>query len=72
MIRGTVHRIFNATSDWQSFDVAPKKTQEIWIENQNPTVWPSSIVNKTLNKQVTKEQVTATPPPKKTNKILKS
>ena len=29
VIPGTVHRIFNATSDWQSFDVALKKNQEI-------------------------------------------
>ena len=29
VIQGTVHRIFNATSDWQSFDVALKKNQEI-------------------------------------------
>ena len=36
-IQGTVHRIFNATSDWQSFDVALKKNQEIWTQNQYPT-----------------------------------
>ena len=57
-----MHRIFNATSDWQSFDVALKKNQEIWTENQNPTEWSSSIINETLDKIVTKEKVTAKPP----------
>ena len=42
VIQGTVHRIFNATNDWQSFDVALKKNQEIWTENQYPTEWSSS------------------------------
>ena len=32
VIQGTVHMIFNATSDWQSIDVAHKKNQEIWTE----------------------------------------
>ena len=62
VIQGTVHRIFNATSDWQSFDVALKKNQEIWTENQYPTEWSSSIVNETLDKIVTKEKVTLNPP----------
>ena len=34
LIQETVHRIFNVTNDWQSFDVALKKHQEIWTENQ--------------------------------------
>ena len=62
MIQGTVHSIFNATSDWQSFDVALKKNQEIWTENQYPTKWSSSIVNETLDKIVTKKTVKAKPP----------
>ena len=61
MIQGTVHRIFIATSDWQSFDVALKKNQEIWIENQNPMKWSSSIVNETLDKIVKTKKVTAKP-----------
>ena len=61
MIQGTVHRTFNATSDWQSFDVSLKKNQEIWTENQYPTEWSSSIVNEKLDKIVTKEKVTAKP-----------
>ena len=62
MIQGTVHMIFYATSDWQSFDVALKKNQEIWTEIQYPTEWSSSIVDETLDKIVTKEKVTAKPP----------
>ena len=62
VIQGTVHRIFNATSDWQSFEVALKKNQDIWTENQYPTEWSSSIVNGTLDKIVTKKKVTAKPP----------
>ena len=62
MIQGTVQRIFNATSDWHSFDVALKKNQEIWTENQYPTEWSSNIVKETLDKIVTKEKVTAKPP----------
>ena len=31
VLQGTVHRICNATSDWQSFDVALKKNQEILL-----------------------------------------
>ena len=57
-----MHRIFNATSDWQSFGVALKKNQEIWTENQYPTERSSSIVNETLDKIVTKEKVTSKPP----------
>ena len=73
VIQGTVHRILNAISDWQSFDGALKKNQVIWTENQYPTKWSSSIVNETLNKTVTREKVTAnTPPPlpKKSQKVL--
>ena len=61
MIQVTVHKILNATSDGQSFDVAHKKNQEISTENQYPTEWISSIVNETLDKIVTKEKVTAKP-----------
>ena len=68
MIQGTVHRIFNATNDWQPFDVSLKKNQEIWTENQYPTEWSSSIVNETLDKIVTKSSRQNHP---KMNNILK-
>ena len=57
VIQGTVHKIFNATSDWQSFDAAFKQNQEIWTENQYPTEWSSSIFNEKLDKIVTREKV---------------
>ena len=69
LIQGTVHRIFTATSDWQSFDAALTKNQEIWAENQYPTEWSSSIVKVTLDKIVTKEKATAKPPQ---NELIKS
>ena len=59
VIQGTLHRISNTTSHWQSFDVALKKNQVIWNENQYPTEWSFCIVNETLDKTVTKEMVTA-------------
>ena len=62
VIQGTVHRIFDATSDWQSFDSALKKNQETWTEKQYPTEWSSSSINETLDKTVTKDKVTAKPP----------
>ena len=52
MIQETVRRIFNTTSDWQSFDVAHKKNQEIWTQNQYPTECSSSVVNETFLKTV--------------------
>ena len=70
MIQGTVHRIYIATSDWQSFDEALEKNQEIWTENHYPTEWSSSIVNETLDKIVTKEKVTAKPPQNENTKKL--
>ena len=62
VIQGSVHTVFNATSNWQPFAVPLKKNQEIWTENQYPTGLSSSIVNTTLDKIVTREKVTANPP----------
>ena len=57
--QGIVHKIFNATNDWQSFDAALKKNQEIWTENQYPTEWSFSIVNEKLDKIITRKKVKA-------------
>ena len=54
-------KIFNATSDCEYFDVALKRNQEIWIENQYPTELSCSIFNETSEKIVRKEKVTAKP-----------
>ena len=56
-----MHRIFNATSDWQSFYVVLKQNEEIWTQNQYPTEWSPSNVNETLGEIVTLEKTT--PPP---------
>ena len=61
-IQGTVHRIFIATSDWKSFNVAPEKYQEIWNENQYPIELSSSINNETLDKTITMEKIIQKPP----------
>ena len=55
VIQESVHGSFNATFDWQSFDVALRKTQKIWSKNQFSTEWSSSIVDEKLDKKVTKE-----------------
>ena len=39
IFQGTLHSIFNSTSDWQSFDVVLRQNQEIWTENQYPAGW---------------------------------
>ena len=63
MIQETVHRILNATSEWQSFDVALNKNQEIWTDKQNPTEWSFSIVNETFYKVFKAGNVTTNPLP---------
>ena len=55
MIQESVHSSFNATFDWQSFDVALRKTQKNWSKNQFSTEWSSSIVDEKLDKNITKE-----------------
>ena len=67
----TVHRNFKAISDWQSFDVAPMKNQEILSENQYPIEWSTSIVNETLVKKMKTKTVTAKSHPPKINNIPK-
>ena len=62
--RGTVHKILTATSDWQSFDVVLKRTGlKINIQLSGSR---TSISKETLDKIVTRNNVTASPPPKKT------
>ena len=56
MIQGSVHRIFNSTIDWQSFDVAFKKTQEIWTKNHYPIEWSSIIFTEKMDKIVRKRK----------------
>ena len=61
VIQGTLHWIFNATSHWQSYDVALKKNQEIWNENQYPTECSFRIDNETFEKIISIEKVKVKP-----------
>ena len=64
VIQGTVHRFFNATSEWQYFGIVPKKNQEIWTESWYPSKMSSKINNEKFDKVDTKVNV-ATKPQKK-------
>ena len=63
MIQGTVHRVFNATSNWLAFDQALEKNKSCWTKNQYPEEWSSKIVNQTLEKIISggKDQLRTTP-----------
>ena len=50
VIQGTVHRVFNANSNWFAFDQALEKNKTCWTKNQYPEDWSSKIVNQTLKK----------------------
>ena len=63
VIQGAVHRVFNATSNWLSFDQALEKNKSCWTKNQYPKEWSSKIVNQTQKKiiSVGKDQLRTTP-----------
>ena len=63
VIQGTVHRVFNATSNWLAFDQALEKNKTCWTKNQYPEVWSSKIVNQTPEKIISggKDQLRTTP-----------
>ena len=63
VIRGTVHRVFNATSNWLAFDQALEKNKTCWTKNQYPEEWSSKIVKQTLEKIINgdKDQLRTTP-----------
>ena len=58
IIQGTVHRIFNATSNWQNFDDALCRAQKIWENNQYPPQFTQPIVRATLSKLLGRESKT--------------
>ena len=58
IIQGTVHRIFNATSNWQKFDEGLSKAQMIWENNQYPPQFTQPIVRKCLSKLLGREPET--------------
>ena len=47
-IQGTVHRAFNATSNWSAFDQALEENKNGWTKNQYPEDWSSKTKNQTL------------------------
>ena len=63
VIQGTVHRVFNATSNWLAFDQALEKNKSCWTKNQYPEEWSSKIVYQTLEKIISggKDQLRTTP-----------
>ena len=63
VIQGTVHMVFNATSNWLAFDQALEKNKTCWTKNQYPEEWSSKIVNQTLEKIISggKDQLRTTP-----------
>ena len=63
MIQGTVHRVFNATSNWLAFDQALEKNKTCWSKNQDQEDWSSKIVNQTLEKIISggKDQLRTIP-----------
>ena len=69
-IQGTVHRAFNATSNWLAFNEALEKNKTCWTKNQYPEDWSSKIVNQTLEKIISggKDELRTTPKKHKKNK----
>ena len=63
VIQRTVHRVFNGTSNWLSFDQALEENKTCWTKNQYPEEWSLKIVNQTLEKIISggKDQVRTTP-----------
>ena len=63
VIQGTVHRVFNATSNWLAFDQALEMNKTCWTKNQYPEGWSSKMFNQTLEKILSggKDQLRTTP-----------
>ena len=50
VIQGTVHRVFNATSDLLAFDQALEENRTCWIKNQHPDKWSPKKCEPVFNK----------------------
>ena len=74
IIEGTIHRIFNATSNWALFHEALTKAMRCWEDNQYPPQFYESIIRRTMeklvNKQATDQMLNQPPPPKKNRGTL--
>ena len=56
IIKGTIHRLFRATSNWEAFHEALTENEEIWERNQYPRHWVENIVKDTIKQLQMKEQ----------------
>ena len=56
IIQGTIHRLFRATSNWEAFQEALTKDEEIWERNQYPRHWVGNVVKDTINQLRMKDQ----------------
>ena len=50
VIKGTVHMVFNATSNWLAFDQTLEKNKTCWTKNQYREEWSSKLANQNLEK----------------------
>ena len=62
-IQGTVHRVFNATSNCSAFGQPLEKNKTWWTKSQYPKEWSSKIMNQRLEKMRSgsKDQSKTTP-----------
>jgi hypothetical protein len=54
VIKGMVHRIYNASSSWKIFHNGIEKAKLIWSKNNYPEFFTHKVVNSTLNKIINK------------------
>ena len=62
-VRGAVHRVFNATSSWESFHQGICQNQSIWKQNQFPEKWSSAIARRTLSTILAPDKLKDKPTP---------
>ena len=55
VVEGTVHRINQATSEWDEFTAGNEKAEKIFEKNRYPSQFYSQIVRNTVSKIVQKE-----------------
>ena len=56
IIQGTIHRLFQATSNWEAFHEALTKNEEIWLHNEYPRHCVGNIIKNTINQLQMKEK----------------
>ena len=68
VIQRTVHKDFNATSNWLAFDQALEKNKTCWTKNHYPEDCSSKIVNQNLEKIISRGEDQMRPTPKEHHK----